>query len=94
MQGRLNERRQALDVAARLARDEDEGAIVRAPDRRLVSEHLDELLGTRGLRQHEERHRVPLVAIHDVRNAPFTVEARARTDELEASPRGILREVR
>ena len=44
-QRRLNERGHALDLGARLARDQHEGAVADAPDRGLVAEHFDELFG-------------------------------------------------
>ena len=53
----------------------------------------DQLLGARRFRQHEQRHRAPFVAIHDVRDLAFAVEARARADQLEPGARRILRQL-
>src|SRR5437762_14156951 len=44
----LNERRHALDLVARLARNQHEGAPADAPDRGLVTEHHDQLARSGG----------------------------------------------
>ena len=51
-----------------------------------MTEHFDELLRAGGLRQHEQRHWMSLVTVHDVRDLAFAVETRPGTDQLEPTP--------
>src|ERR1035437_7756589 len=87
---RLNEGRHPFDLASRFARNQDEGAAAGRPDDRLVPHHLDDLIWARRLRQHEHRHGMAVVAVHDVRDAAFAIEARPLAHELEAPAVGPL----
>src|SRR5438552_952355 len=89
-EGRLNEGSHLFHLTPGLARDEHEGAVADAPDRRLMAEYFHELARSRRVRQHEERHRPALMPVHDVRDLPFAVQTRARADELEPRTRGLI----
>src|SRR5262249_48903402 len=49
----VNDGSQPLDLASRFSREQHEGSIADAPDRRLVPEDLNELLPTPGVGKHE-----------------------------------------
>src|SRR5262245_33088774 len=56
VQGGVDECGHSLHLGSRFASDQDERPIPDRPDRRLVSKHLDELLGALGPWEHEQRH--------------------------------------
>src|SRR5215471_7231244 len=89
LHGRLDDQRHALDFFLRLAPHQDERPPAVAPDGSAVPENLDDFLLPRPrCREHEQRERLAVMAIHDVGEPAVAIHAEQRSNELEVARGG------